>query len=269
MGAIIRLSSWEIPVLFEDTHLLVVDKPSGLPASPAGPDRTVPSLIGLLHCGIAEGKAWATQRTLDFLMTPERVDPEMSGVFILAKDKPACQTLADSFGSEKPYKDIITLVRGTPEQDQFSIEAKIAPDPSHEGRMRVDPKHGKRARTSFAVLESFTKWSLLKCQPLTHRPHQLRVHLRYARSPIVGDAVYGGAPLLLSSLKSDYRLKPGHTERPLISAPILHVASATFSHPATGSPLTITAPWPKPLTVAVKYLRRYSSEGYGVPPSGG
>jgi 23S rRNA-/tRNA-specific pseudouridylate synthase len=79
---------------------------------------------------------------------------------------------------------------------------------------------------------------------------------------MAGDALYGGKPLLLSSLKSDYRLKPKRSERPLIAAPLLHVDAAGFTHPVTGELLTITAPWPKDLTVAVKYLRRYGLQTF-------
>ena len=123
--------------------------------------------------------------------------------------------------------------------------------------MCIDFREGKHARTVFQVLERFPRWTLLKCQPLTNRVHQIRVHLKRAKLPIVGDVLYGGGPLLLSSLKRGYRLKSKRTERPLIGELVLHAESATFAHPVTGVTLNITAPWPKDLQVAVKYLRRY------------
>jgi 23S rRNA-/tRNA-specific pseudouridylate synthase len=76
--------------------------------------------------------------------------------------------------------------------------------------------------------------------------------------PIVGDKLYGGKPLWLSRLKPDYRLKPGHEERPLISRVALHAEALSISHPVTGTTVTITAPWPKDLKVAVKYLRQFA-----------
>jgi 23S rRNA-/tRNA-specific pseudouridylate synthase len=69
---------------------------------------------------------------------------------------------------------------------------------------------------------------------------------------------YGGRPLLLSSLKRNYRLKPDQIEHPLMARTALHAEAFTLPHPVTGEALTITAPWPKDLTVAVKYLRRYA-----------
>jgi 23S rRNA-/tRNA-specific pseudouridylate synthase len=78
--------------------------------------------------------------------------------------------------------------------------------------------------------------------------------------PIVGDALYGGKPLMLSSLKPNYRLKEGRQERPLLNRPALHAEHLTFPHPISGETVTISAPWPKDLKVAVKYLRIYGKE---------
>jgi 23S rRNA-/tRNA-specific pseudouridylate synthase len=110
---------------------------------------------------------------------------------------------------------------------------------------------------------------------LTRRLHQIRVHLRFAGMSAVGDMAYGGRPLLLSSLKRDYRLKPDQIEHPLIARAAIHAEMLTLPHPVTGETLTITAPWPKDLTVAVKYLRKYALRsgpiheggGDGLPPA--
>ena len=126
--------------------------------------------------------------------------------------------------------------------------------------MRVAPpkdRDGKRARTLFEVREAFHGCALLSCQPLTGRTHQIRVHLRHARHPIMGDSVYGGQPLLLSRLKRDYRLKHGAVERPLIARTALHAEELSLPHPITQADVHISAPWPRDLSVAVKYLRRY------------
>jgi 23S rRNA-/tRNA-specific pseudouridylate synthase len=82
--------------------------------------------------------------------------------------------------------------------------------------------------------------------------------LRHAGLPIVGDSQYGGRPLLLSKLKRGYELKEGETERPLVSTTALHAERLILPHPVTGAEVAIDAPWPKALTVAVKYLRRFA-----------
>jgi RluA family pseudouridine synthase len=264
MSECIKLSSpathefWEVPVLFEDDHLLALDKPSRLLTSPDRYDPQRPNLMKLLHAGIELQKPWAARRGLSYLMNAHRLDFETSGVILLAKTKPVLVALANLFGTEKPAKSYLALVHGQPVQPAFEVNAKLAPHPVKTGLMRVDEKNGKRSRTLFELLEEFNGYSLLKCQPLTGRTHQIRVHLRQAGLPIVGDELYGGSQLLLSRLKSDYRLKPNKTERPLLDRVALHAAELRLVHPVTGSEITITAPWPKDLTVAVKYLRRYA-----------
>jgi RluA family pseudouridine synthase len=249
---------WEIPVLFEDEHLLALDKPAGLLSSPDRYDPQRPNLMKLLHAAIAAGKPWARERNLSYLMNAHRLDFETSGVMLLAKNKAALVALANLFGSEKPLKSYVALVQGTPAEDKFEADARLAPHPVKIGLMRVDPKHGKKSRTRFEVLEKFSGYTLLRCEPLTGRTHQIRVHLRHAGLPVVSDGLYGGKNLWLSRLKRDYRLKPGHEERPLLARVALHAEILTLPHPVTGRIVTITAPWPKDLKVAVKYLRQFA-----------
>jgi len=250
---------WEVPVLFEDDHLLALDKPAGLLTSPDRYDPHRPNLMKLLHAAIAAGKPWARERGLNYLMNAHRLDFGTSGVILLAKNKPALVSLANLFGSEKPLKKYVALVQGSPAKNEFEVDAKLAPHPVKIGLMRVDAKNGKKSRTRFAVLEKFSSYTLLRCEPLTGRTHQIRAHLRYVRLPVVGDELYGGKKLWLSRLKRDYRLKPGREERPLISRVALHAEELTLPHPVTGEILKITAPWPKDLKVAIKYLRQFAS----------
>src|SRR3989454_977471 len=263
----IKLSSpatrefWEIPVLHEDGDLLALDKPSGLPVSPPRDDPNRPNLMQLLHLGIAEGKSWATARALSYLMNAHRLDLETSGVLLLAKSKPMLVKLANLFGSETPAKRYVALAQGSPREERFEVGAKLASHPAKAGFVRVDAKHGKRARTRFQVLERFAGWTLLHCDLLTDRPHQIRVHLQNLGLPLAGDSLYGGQPLLLSDLKSGYHLKPNKAERPLIARPALHAEQLALPHPQNAETLTITVPWPKDLNVAVKYLRRYGAGG--------
>lgn len=260
----IKLSSpatkdfWEIPVLFEDEHLLAINKPALLLSSPDRYDPARPNLMKLLHRDIERSAPWASQRRLTYLANVHRLDFETTGVLLLAKNKPALVAMANTFGSEKPVKIYVALVHGTPEKDAFRVDAKLGPHPTKPGITRVDPRRGKRSITEFAVREEFARYALLECRPRTGRTHQIRAHLRHARLPIVGDAQYGGRPLLLSKLKRDYHLKPGQTERPLITTTALHAERLQIPHPVTGAQIVVDAPWPKDLTVAVKYLRRFA-----------
>ena len=267
MSATVKLSSpatrefWEIPVLFEDEHLLALDKPAGLLTSPdrLAPER--PSLMQLLHASIAAGKPWARDRQITYLANAHRLDLAVSGALLLAKNKPALVALADQFGSDLPIRTCVALVQGVPLDEAFVVDQKIATHPLLPGRMRIDSRNGKKARTEFTVLERFSRWSLVRCRPRQERPQQIPLHLSHAGFPLVGDEVNGGKPLWLSRLKRNFRLKPGREERPLFSRAALHAEELNIRHPVTQQPVVITSEWPKDLRVAVKYLRLYAKTG--------
>jgi RluA family pseudouridine synthase len=265
VNAPIKLSSpgsgdfWEIAVLFEDENLLALNKPPGLLTSPDRHDPSRPSLMKLLHDGIAQKKPWAVQRGLSYLANAHRLDLDTSGVILLAKTKPVLVQLANLFGSEKPVQTYLALLPGTPPYPQWEVDVPLAPFPGRPGQMRVDPKNGKKSHTAFEVREQFRGHTLVQCRPYTSRLHQIRVHLKHWGLPICGDRVYGGRPLLLSELKDEYRLKPGKTERPLISTVALHAEELSLTHPVTGNEVKITAPWPKDFEVAMKQLRRHAA----------
>lgn len=264
MNAAIKLSSpatrefWEIPVLFEDEQLLALDKPAGLLTSPdcLTPER--PSLMKLLHDGIAAGKPWARERNLVYLANAHRLDLETSGVLLLAKSKAALVALADEFGSEKPVRKYVALVQGVPPEDAFAVTEKIAPHPVKTGLMRIDSRHGKKAKTEFAVLERFSRWSLVRCVPHGERAQQIPLHASHANFPVVGNETHRGKKLWLSQLKPDFHLKPGREERPLISLAALHLEEINLVHPVTHEALSLKSEWPKALRVALKYLRQYA-----------
>ena len=265
MSSTIKLSSpatrefWEIPVLFEDAHLLALDKPSGLLVSPDRHDALRPNLATLIQTAITEKKPWARERNLDYLTHAHRLDFETSGVLLFAKNKPALIALANLFGAETPVKKYTAVAWGSPPENNFSMDARITLHPLRIGQMCINQKEGKRAHTNFEVLEQFSDWCLLRCSPLTERIHQIRIHLKHAGFPLVGDEIYGGKKLWLSRLKKDFRLKPGHDERPLMGRTALHAEELSLPHPVTNETVTIQSELPKDLKVALKYLRQYAA----------
>jgi RluA family pseudouridine synthase len=252
---------WEIPVLFEDEHLLALDKPARLLSSPDANDVTRTSLAKLMHDGIAAKKPWATGRNLDYLNNANELDFDVTGVLLLAKNKPAFIALANLFSAEKVRIKYVALVRGEPQENQFEVNARLSPHPVKPGVMRVDSSGGKSATTRFEVLENFPRhgYALLQCEPLIERTHQVRVHASHVGLKIVGDELYGGKPLWLSRLKKDFRLKPGREERPLLARVALHAEELSLPHPVTGETVNIKSEWPKDLKVALKYLRQYAA----------
>ncbi len=252
-------SFWEIPVLFEDEHLFALDKPAGLAVAPDLDNLDRPSLMRLLHDGIAAGKPWATDRQITYLNNSHRLDDEASGVLLLAKNKTVFMALADQFSAEKPVRKNLVLAWGSPLDTKFEVDAKLSQHPLKPELMTVDSRTGKKSNTKFEVLEQFSDWCLLASSPLTDRRHQIRVHLKFAGLPVVADEIYGGKKLWLSRLKKDFYLKPGREERPLMGRTALHAEELSLSHPVTHEPLAIKCEWPKDLKVAVKYLRQFAT----------
>ncbi len=252
---------WEIPVLFEDEHLLALDKPAGLLTSPDRYNLDRPNLMHLLHEGIAAKKPWAATRGLTYLANAHRLDADTSGVLLLAKTKPALIQLANLFSIDKVRQKFYALVSGLPSSDQFVMDAKITSNVVELGLMRIDNRDGMKSRTEFSVTEKFSGYTALSCHPRTNRNHQIRIHLKHAGFPIVGDTLYGGKPLWLSRLKKGFYLKRGREERALMARVALHSEELSLSHPLSGESITITAPMPKDLRVALRYLKEYRGGG--------
>jgi len=257
VNATIKLSSpatkefWEIPVLFEDEHLLALSKPPGLLTSPDRYDPLRPNLMKLLHAAIAEGKPWAAQRGLGYLMNAHRLDRETSGVILLAKSKPVLVSLANLFSMEKPVKTYLALVHGGPMEDAFEVDASLAPHPTQLGQMRVDQKNGKRSKTLLSVRERFQGYTLLECRPLTGRTHQIRVHLSAIGHPIVGDSVYGGVRRRVAGdLRAVLRL----------GRPFLHAERLAFKHPRDQRRMEFSVPLPADLLGVLEDLPEWNDD---------
>lgn len=264
MDAVIKLRAadgaewWEVPILYEDAELFALCKPARLLTSPDRYDPARPNLMKLLHADITRGARWVRERGLSYLANVHRLDFETSGVILLARSKPGLIALANQFGNQRAEKVYVALVHGSGQPDAFQVQARLGPHPKRPGLVRVDEKNGKPALTDFSVRERFTRCAFIECRPRTGRTHQIRVHLQKTGFPIVGDALYGGRPLLLSQLKPDYRLKPNKTEKPLLDRVALHAESLTVVHPSEGRAVTIQAPLAKDLRVATRYLRQFS-----------
>ena len=255
----------ETLVLWSDAHLLVVNKPAGLPSLPDGYDRQAPHLKSRLEP--AFGPLWIVHR----------LDRDTSGVIVLARSASAHQSLNAQFASRETTKLYHTLVAGNPEWEEKDVRQPLRLDGDRRHRTVVDPRQGVDAHTHLRVLERYTparpmkgarvaaksglpaahSWALLEAAPTTGRTHQIRAHLSALGLPIIGDKLYGGPSLELSQLKADYRASLSEA-RPLLGRPGLHAWSLSFRHPASGETLAITAPYPQDLQIALRQLRRYA-----------
>jgi 23S rRNA pseudouridine1911/1915/1917 synthase len=238
-----------ITILHEDDDLLVLDKPAGLLAVPDRFDKTRPNIMSLLE----------TARPGEWLTNVHRLDFNTSGVFVVVKRQEAFRELARQFRERETKKQYVAVAQRIPPESPMTIDLPIGPHPKFRGLARIDHSRGQEARTIVEIQEKFRGYSLLKVNIETGRMHQVRVHLQAIGCPLIGDTDYGGEPLLLSQIKKSYKPKEEETERPLLDRPALHAEQLTFAHPTTGLPLSLVAPWPKDLTLAVKYLRKFAA----------
>ena len=216
-----------LPIVYEDAHLLVVDKPAGVVVHPA-PGHTAGTLVDALRAHIPNLDTGGDPSRPGIV---HRLDKDTSGLLVVAKDAPTHAALARQMKEHRLVKRYLALVEGQMPSQEGAIEAPIGRDPRFRQRMAVvAATHGGReARTRFRVLRYAHGRSLLEVQLDTGRTHQIRVHLAAVQHPVVGDLVYG-------------RRQP-----PLPPRQFLHAAHLELAHPGTGEWMVFDAPLPQDL----------------------
>ncbi len=224
-------------VLFEDDHLLVINKPTDFVVHPA-PGHYDGTLVNALlhHCGDSLSGIGGVKRP----GIVHRLDKDTSGILVVAKTDAAHQGLSQQFHDreEQLTKIYWAIVWGRPYPTSGIIDAPIGRHPKDRQKMAVTPT-GKSAQTRYKVLKAFTSSkdpqsyiSLIECQLHTGRTHQIRVHLQHLGIPVIGDSVYGKGP------------KKGLWSEALYSfaRQALHAYSLAFMHPITREQLSFQAP---------------------------
>jgi len=231
----------EIPlsVLYEDEHLLALDKPAGLVVHPAVGHRDGTLVNALLF----RSKEWAGPADRPGLV--HRLDKDTSGVLVIAKTELAMAKLGKAMRERCMEKEYLAVVYGQAPLRKGRIDLKIRRDPANRKRMAVSKSEGRDSSTFYEVLSessgSFSGLTLLKCRLVTGRTHQIRVHLKASGLPIVGDPVYGAARW--KGLKDDALREACRT----FPRQALHAWRLSLSHPVTGAPVVFTAPLPADL----------------------
>ncbi len=232
------LVAQDIPlsILFEDPHLLVVDKPPGLVVHPAAGHRDSTLVNALLF----RSKEWAGPADRPGLV--HRLDKDTSGVLVIAKTEPAMAKLGKAMKEKCLEKEYLAVVYGKAPLRKGRIDLKIRRDPANRKRMAVSKSEGRDSSTFYEVLSessgSFSGLTLLKCTLVTGRTHQIRVHLKAIHLPIVGDPVYGSPRwkgIKDETLRETCRTFPRQA---------LHAWRLALKHPVTGAAMTFTAPVP-------------------------
>jgi 23S rRNA pseudouridine1911/1915/1917 synthase len=219
-----------LPVVYDDEHLLVVDKPAGLVAHPAGPDERATLAHGLLALGAAGGD-------------PERpgivhrLDRDTSGLLVVARSEEAHARLAEAIRKRRVERRYLALVLGAPRSRTGRIEAPIGRDRSDRTRYSLDTETPRDAVTWFEVKGILGRRALLEVRLETGRTHQIRVHLEAIELPVCGDPVYG--------VPRDLGLE----------RQFLHAHRLRFVHPFTGAEIDLSSPIPADLADALERAR--------------
>jgi 23S rRNA pseudouridine1911/1915/1917 synthase len=218
----------EVPlrVAYEDSDVIVVDKPAGVVVHPA-PGHTSGTVVhGLV--GVAEGGEEARRGIV------HRLDRGTSGLLVVAKSDAAYERLVEAVRRRKLEREYVALVRGRPRSRRGTIDAPIGRDRRRRTRHSTDTDDPRAAITHFSLERALPATSLLRVRLETGRTHQIRVHLEAIGHPVCGDPEYGTADRL--GLRRQF----------------LHAARLAFAHPADGRRVDVSSPLPADLREALR-----------------
>ncbi len=247
----------ELPTLFEDSRLWIVDKPSGMvvhpgPAHPGG--TIVNALLGRLQSRPWELEAEAAEESEEGDEVPatpwpglvHRLDRYTTGCLALTKDAEAQRSLQEQFKArtvEKRYLTIVRQGRRLPELGSLLIDAPILRHRVDRLKMTIGVQ-GRPSQTRIRVLGRACGLALVECELLTGRTHQIRVHLSHIGSPLLGDPLYGGAGRWQDK-----------AQQPILAPhPVLHAWKLALDHPGSGKRLELEAPLPEPFKILLDRL---------------
>ena len=215
-----------LDILFEDEHLIAINKPAGMVVHPA-PGHWNGTFVNALlgHCQDLAPNGDPLRPGI-----VHRLDKNTSGVLIAAKTGPAHQKLVQMFSSCQMKKIYLAICIGRP--PNTTVAAAIGRHPTQRKEMAVVAQRGKEAVSQIQVLAFDHQLSLVMIRPQTGRTHQIRVHLKYIGHPVLGDATYG-------SDKINDALK--------VQRQLLHAYRLSFMHPITNAPISLAAPIPEDL----------------------
>jgi 23S rRNA pseudouridine1911/1915/1917 synthase len=233
-----------LDVVFEDRHLIVLNKPSDLVVHPAA-GRSSGTLVNALlqHCHDLSGIGGFERPGI-----VHRLDRDTSGIMVVAKSEKAHLALAMAFRRRQVEKTYLALCYGVPQQAEEIVEAPIGRHPRERKQMAVVPT-GRSARTRYSVQERFEGSALLHCRPVTGRTHQIRVHMAHVGHALIGDPLYAGRQW---RNLGDPRLRSACRDFPRQA---LHAWRLSFIHPATKKPVEYEAPIPRDMSELIDTLR--------------
>ena len=234
-------------VIFEDDHMVVLNKPPGLVVHPAPGNYTGTLVNALLFhygslpsSGTVSSEGAGSERERAGIV--HRLDKDTSGVMVVARTGQALKALAKQFKDRVVQKKYLALVAGVIKKGSGRIETAIGRHVKERKKISVHTASPREAITLYKVHERFRNATLVEVEIKTGRTHQIRVHLAHAGFPVLGDRTYGGARVM----------KAGALEIP---RQMLHAESLSLLHPVTGTPMTFIVPPPADMANLIDQLR--------------
>ena len=239
-----------IDVVYEDTDIVVVNKPKGMVVHPAAGNPTGTLVNALLyHCkGSLSGIGGVIRPGI-----VHRIDKDTQGLLVVAKNDAAHLFLAEEIAAHRVRRIYYAIALGNFRDDEGTVNAPIGRHPVDRKRMAVirDPSQKSReAITHWRVLERFGGFTFVRCELETGRTHQIRVHLASIGHPLLGDEVYGGNGTAFEA-----------RHRRLIQGQSLVATELRLTHPTTGESMVFSAPMPKEFEELLAILRRQAEQG--------
>lgn len=231
-------------IVFQNNNYILINKPAQV--------ASLHERIGIASSIVQMAKKYDEQTQLC-----HRLDKETTGIMAIAKNPEAYRNLAIQFEKRKVKKKYHALVKGVHDFKDLKIDASLAI--TAKGVAKVNREKGKESVTIANTIRAFKNHSLVECQPLTGRLHQIRIHLSYCKAPLVADLQYGGEYLYLSQIKrKKFNLKWGEEEQPLMQRVALHAHSLAFAD-VDGTAIEVEAPYPKDMRALLKQLENYDA----------
>lgn len=232
----IQAENLPLHVLYEDSQLLVVNKPKGMVVHPS-PGHYTGTLVNALmfHCK-------DQLSGINGVLRPgivHRIDMDTTGALVVCKTDTAHQSLAQQLKVHSITRKYRAIVHGNLKEDRGTVEGTVGRHPVERKKMAVNVKNGKPAVTHYQVLERFGSYTYIECQLETGRTHQIRVHMSSIGHPLLGDALYG----------------PRKCPFPSLEGQTLHAMVLGFLHPVSGEYMEFTAPLPEYFQAILKKLR--------------
>lgn len=235
----LEIKSENIPldIVYEDSDMLVVNKPQGMVVHPAAGNYTGTLVNALLyHCGDSLSGINGEKRP----GIVHRIDKDTSGLLLVAKNDNAHQRLSSQIKEHSLTRAYKALVHGNIKQDSGRIDAPIGRHPSDRKKMTVTDKNSREAVTNFRVIERYGRYTFVECILETGRTHQIRVHMSKNGHPIVGDKTYGVK-------KEEFNL----------AGQLLHAYKVGFIHPASGEYMEFVSELPDYYMNVLDRLRNF------------